>query len=157
METFLRYRPFPRGTTSHRWIPLTMASDAELWCFLWPTPKQTGWANSRYAGDLRRLSAHCDVIAIFVRRKEELYTMDESYTFCTVQWIIVTTEMITPRTCSWHFVKSVSTLLDLCGGPLQWRHNERHGVSNHQTHDCLLNRLSKRRSKKTSKLPRYWP
>ena len=21
--------------TGHRWIPLTMASDAELWCFLW--------------------------------------------------------------------------------------------------------------------------
>ena len=26
------------------------------------------------------------------------------------------------------------------------------GVSNHQPHDCLLNRLFKRRSKKTSKL-----
>ena len=36
--------------------------------------------------------------------------------------------------------------------PLQWRHNERDGVSNHQPHDCLLNRLFGRRSKKTSKL-----
>ena len=35
---------------------------------------------------------------------------------------------------------------------LQWRHNERHGVSNHQPHHCLLNRLFNRRSKKTSKL-----
>ena len=35
--------------------------------------------------------------------------------------------------------------------PLQWRHNGRDGVSNHQPHDCLLNRLFKRRSKKTSK------
>ena len=35
---------------------------------------------------------------------------------------------------------------------LQWRHNELAGVSNHQPHDCLLNRLSRRRSKKTSKL-----
>ena len=35
---------------------------------------------------------------------------------------------------------------------LQWRHNKRDGVSNHQTHDCLLNRLFRRRSKKTSKL-----
>ena len=34
---------------------------------------------------------------------------------------------------------------------LQWRHNEREGVSNHQPHNCLLNRLFKRRSKKTSK------
>ena len=35
---------------------------------------------------------------------------------------------------------------------LQWRHNEHDGISNHQTHDCLLNRLFKRRSKKISKL-----
>ena len=35
---------------------------------------------------------------------------------------------------------------------LQWRHNEGDGVSNHQPHDCLLNHLFRRRSKKTSKL-----
>ena len=35
---------------------------------------------------------------------------------------------------------------------LQWRHNERNGVSNHQRLDCLLNILFKRRTKKTSKL-----
>ena len=35
---------------------------------------------------------------------------------------------------------------------LQRRHNERNGVSNHQPYDCLLNRLFRRRSKKTSKL-----
>ena len=34
---------------------------------------------------------------------------------------------------------------------LQWRHNERDGVSNHQHHDCLLKRLFRRSSKKTSK------
>ena len=34
----------------------------------------------------------------------------------------------------------------------QWRHNERYGVSNHQPHDCLLNRLSRPRSNKASKL-----
>ena len=34
---------------------------------------------------------------------------------------------------------------------LQWRHNGRDSVSNHQPHDCLLNRLFRRRSKKTSK------
>ena len=36
--------------------------------------------------------------------------------------------------------------------PLRWRHNERDSVSNHQPHSCLLNRLFRRRSKKTSKL-----
>ena len=37
-------------------------------------------------------------------------------------------------------------------GSLQWRHDERDGVSNHQPHDCLLNRLFRRRSKKTLNL-----
>ena len=36
--------------------------------------------------------------------------------------------------------------------PLQWRHNERDGVSNHRNLDWLLNTLFRRRSKKTSKL-----
>ena len=35
---------------------------------------------------------------------------------------------------------------------LQLRHNGRDSVSNHQPHDCLLNRLFRRRWKKTSKL-----
>ena len=35
---------------------------------------------------------------------------------------------------------------------LQWRHNEHDGVSNHQPHNCLLNRLLRLRSKKTPKL-----
>ena len=35
---------------------------------------------------------------------------------------------------------------------LQWRHNGRDGVSNHQPYDCLLNSLFRRRSKKISKL-----
>ena len=26
--------------TGHRWIPLTKASDAELWCILWSSPEQ---------------------------------------------------------------------------------------------------------------------
>ena len=34
---------------------------------------------------------------------------------------------------------------------LQWRHNGHDSVSNHQSRDCLLNRLFRRRSKKTSK------
>ena len=35
---------------------------------------------------------------------------------------------------------------------LQWRHNERDGVSNHQLDECLLKRLFRCRSKETSKL-----
>ena len=36
--------------------------------------------------------------------------------------------------------------------PLRWCHNDHDGVSNHQPHGCLLNRLFRRRSEKTSKL-----
>ena len=35
---------------------------------------------------------------------------------------------------------------------LRWRHNGRDSISNHQPRHCLLNRLFRRRSKKTSKL-----
>ena len=35
---------------------------------------------------------------------------------------------------------------------LEWHHNGRDGVSNHQPSQCLLNHLFRRRSKKTSKL-----
>ena len=48
----------------------------------------------------------------------------------------------------WHFM----TLMWHCCNALRWRHNERDGVSNHQPHYCILNRLFRRRSKKTSKL-----
>ena len=37
-------------------------------------------------------------------------------------------------------------------GALRWRHNDHAGVSNHQPPGCLLNRLFRRKSKKTSKL-----
>ena len=36
--------------------------------------------------------------------------------------------------------------------PLRWRHNERNSDSNHQPHGCLLKRLFRRRSRKTTKL-----
>ena len=39
---------------------------------------------------------------------------------------------------------------------LQWRHNERDGVSNHQLHDCLLNRLFKAHIKVNIKAPCQW-
>ena len=45
-----------------RWIPLTKASDAELWCFLWSAPKQTVGQNKRDAGDCHR--AHYDITVI---------------------------------------------------------------------------------------------
>ena len=42
--------------------------------------------------------------------------------------------------------------LELDTNLLQWHHNGRDSVSNHQPHDCLFNRLFRRRSKTTPKL-----
>ena len=50
--------------TGHRWIPLTKASVAELWCSLWSTPETNGWVNNRNACDLSRHRAHFDVIVM---------------------------------------------------------------------------------------------
>ena len=41
----------------------------------------------------------------------------------------------------------VTPALHWCSNPLQWRHNEHHGVSNHRRFDCSFNHLCRRRSK----------
>ena len=46
----------------------------------------------------------------------------------------------------------VACLITGFDSSLQWRHNDHDGVSNYQPHNCLLNRLFRHRSKKTSKL-----
>ena len=55
------------------------------------------------------------------------------------------------KPCYWHCLLGIFWF-QYQEGSLQWRHNGCDGVSNHQPHDCLLNRLFRRRSKKTSKL-----
>ena len=52
----------------------------------------------------------------------------------------------------WQFWRNPYTGFPLHGKTLQWGHNERDGVSNHQPYNCLLKRIFRRRSKKTSKL-----
>ena len=59
-----RYKAFVRGI--HRSIPLTKASDAELWCFLWSATWIKGWVTHREADALRRHRAHYDVIVMVI-------------------------------------------------------------------------------------------
>ena len=61
-----RYWPFVRGIP--RWIPLTKASDAELWCFFWSAPVVANncCANNCGAGNSRRHRAHYDVTVMNV-------------------------------------------------------------------------------------------
>ena len=48
--------------TGHLWIPLTKASDAKLWYFLWSALCINGWVNNREAGDLKLHRVHYEVI-----------------------------------------------------------------------------------------------
>ena len=54
---------------------------------------------------------------------------------------------------TWKFVRELTSEATKSSNvPFQWRDNQRDGASNHRCLDCLLNRLFRRRSKKTSKL-----
>ena len=56
------------------------------------------------------------------------------------------------RTCNnWHPVLTTDNMATTIE-TLHWRHNDHDSVSNHQPHSCLLSRLFRRSSKKTSKL-----
>ena len=48
-----------------------------------------------------------------------------------------------------HFFQCCCEICAYIHMPLQWRHNERDGVSNHRRLDCLLNRLFRRTLMKT--------
>ena len=52
----------------------------------------------------------------------------------------------------WVIYSDINHLLRSLKISLQWRHNELDSISNQQPHDCLLNRLFRLRSKKTSKI-----
>ena len=61
--------PFSALLTFSWWIPpvipLTKASDAELWWFFFIGPWRYGWANNRDVGDLRRHCVHYDFIVMW--------------------------------------------------------------------------------------------
>ena len=63
-----------------------------------------------------------------------------------------TSYLIALPTCRISYVIVLPTTSYFLSYPLQSPHNLRDGVSSHQPHDCLLNRLFRHRSKKTSKV-----
>ena len=60
-----------------------------------------------------------------------------------------------------HSVWWVQVMVRCASKSLQWRHNEHNGVSNHQRHDCLLDRFSgagqRKQQSSASLAPRHWP
>ena len=64
-------------------------------------------------------------------------------------------QALTQRWLNGWIIHPMAVIVYPCPDPdvaLWWRHNDHDSVSNHQPHECLLNRLFRRRSKKTSKL-----
>ena len=70
-------------------------------------------------------------------------------------WVISTLDTIVAgrvalKLCGEGFITGIQYMKQFAPNwnSLQWRHNGHNSVSNHQPHDCLLNRLFRRRSKK---------
>ena len=84
--------------------------------------------------------------------------MKLAYTLISMPWQFQTVTVLHPTADVEHptlLLLIVIALVFACGyiiHSLQWRHNGRDSISNHQPHHCLLNGLFRRRSKKTSKL-----
>ena len=131
------------------WIPLTGHSRGALMFSLMPA-RRNAWENSPHACELRLHGAHCDVTVMHLinsLRPEDVYTRQ------------LTTSSFHMMACCLFGGKPLHETSWLAidwdtrkKKTLQWRNNERDGVSNNRRLDCLLNRLFRRRSKKTSKL-----
>ena len=80
----------------------------------------------------------------------------DKFQYSSCFWIVDTTLthwciILLPGEGLWGVILAHATAGNLVC-PLQWRHNGHDGVSNHRRLNCLLNRLYRRKSKKTSKL-----
>ena len=85
-----------------------------------------------------------------------IYTPESRPKYCS--FIVMCTVGISNPTSTdprWIFIGWMSPDVNLF--PLQWHHNERDFVSNHQRLDCKLNGLFRCRSKKNIKAPCHWP
>ena len=72
--------------------------------------------------------------------------------FWGIQLSAILPEVLTELIRNMYSKSHLKIIVTSSKGSLHWRHNGRDSVSNHQPYDCLLNRLFRRRSKKTSQL-----
>ena len=107
--------------TGHRWIPITKASDAEFWCFLWFAPEQ----QKRLSKQSRRWGFETPSCSLW-RHSFEIWAHNITLYCNLLYW------------CDENIHMCISILNGTMA--LQWRHNEHDCVSNHQSHQCLLNR-----------------
>ena len=137
-----------RGTTSGRWIPNTWGQ----WCrkmyayhdvIMTPTGSNgqhhivIGDSCVRGVGGLAHVLQNRRLSGILMG--DQMPISDFEFWFQAI------------RKNDHYFVNQVQHHMHVIFITLRWRHNGCNSVSNHQPHDCLLNRLFRRRSKKTSK------
>ena len=103
--------------TSHRWIPITKASDADLWCFLLSTLEDGGWENNQNAGDLRRHDAHYDVSVMW------------SHHGIQYIWVIST-----------YLIHTCLCACELCtpAGPMTWRRCNKESESQSESESKIM-------------------
>ena len=116
------FRPFLRGEFTGHRWIILLGQWRGALIFSLICAWMNGLVNNSEAGDLRRHRDYYDVIVLL-----QVFILKTLHS------------------------KAVA-LLQWRGVTLEWPHNGQDSVSNHQPHDCLLNRLSRHRSKKTSKL-----
>ena len=143
--------------------PMTFASlNRQLLCQ--PINGRTGWTQRLGLGNKKKLAMKSRSSFSICKDIITLIQCEQGYMICKT-YIDGTSRKLGPFIRDLYFfywwslnimVRSVIMSSYLTASDsysaLQWRHNAYNGVWNHQPHDCLLNRLFRRRSKKTSKL-----
>ena len=104
-----------------------------------------GWVNSHEAGDLKRHSTHYHAIVMMA-------TLWQHFQYVRyIKSVLICIHLTILNCIFWPImVVGFRLMLDRLSS-LQWRHNGRDDVSNHQPRHCLLNSLFRRKSKKISK------
>ena len=102
-------------------------------------------------------------VAVNIKKASDWHVYQNSQVLCNADLIIknnyrliTSSRNLLGKLCDWITFPAYcpNYVVHICytSNTLRWRHNERDGVSNHQPHDCLLNRLFKAQIKETSKL-----
>ena len=94
-------------------------------------------------------SSNCSSLQVLTHfgenRKSAILNTTYSNTFSSMKMVVLCLKFQCSWGSSWQWIGIVLYTL-------HWHHIGRNCVCNHQPHDCLLKRLFRRRSKKTSKL-----
>ena len=130
---------------------------------IWPGEKLPVWVDIQTANWVVLLTKYSGKEGVYISSDRAINLWKNCWTRCTKPRAVNTSRLL-PRVSlkgvifytdvKYRIVNMVTCVLWrlLWIKTLQWRHNGLDGVSNHQPDQCLLIRLFRRRSKKTSKL-----